>query len=301
MKKLLIVLSFIICSTASAGESYKIFVPNPPGSGGGDSISRKLAELYQQRTGNTLNVINVAGGGHIPAVHAFKKEPHSAIIMTTSMLVYKTVPDDQLGYTDADFAIVSELGEIPNYYFTSAKSNIRTAKDLITVLPQSKKPFIGFQSPQTMINIRALSKYRNVTIDPIGFKGLPDMLVNTLNNNVDVSLGAIANTAVVDNVRLGTIRLIAHTGSTTLKIENRMIPSLSQELQVPQFNGHLWLGVSAGDEKTKFALDLKEIIRSSEMQKFLVDMLVFPTANDPWPYINHLRSNIEKNQDLLKQ
>ena len=56
MKKILLALvASFMAVTAMANEPFKIIVPNPIGSGAGDSVARKLAEIYNKHTNNNCN------------------------------------------------------------------------------------------------------------------------------------------------------------------------------------------------------------------------------------------------------
>jgi tripartite-type tricarboxylate transporter receptor subunit TctC len=301
MKKILLALITSIVSTvAVANEPYKIFVPNPPGSGSGDAVSRKVAEIYNKKTNNSINVVNIAGGNQVPAILAYKKEKAAAILLVSSQLVYKTIPDSELPYSDNDFHLIGDIGENLNFFWARTDSDIKTTKDLFDALPKSKKPLVGSQSALTMVNIKSLAKYKNVDVKPVSFKGVPEMLINVLNKEIDVGLSAIGGNSVMEYVRKGDLRLIGHTGSRPIKVGGKIIPSIRADLGIPQFNGYLWIAVTPGTENTAIVKELKAIIASKEMQDYFESLYLYPVGGDMWQNIKNMRSQAEKNQDIIK-
>lgn len=290
---------FGLLSQSWANDGFKIIVPNPIGSGSGDSIARKIAEIYNRQTGNNIVVVNIPGGNQIPAILAFKKEKAAATILVSSQLVYKTLPDDQLPYTDRDFFLLAELGENPNFFWTSSKTDLQNARDLINKLPRSSKPMIGYQSTLTMINIRSLAQHSKVDITPVGYKGVPEMLLNVLSGEILVGHGAIGGNAVMEYVRQGQLRLLGSTSSRPIKIGDTIVPSVSQQLGAPQFNGFLWLGVTPGIENTPMGQTLRNIVQSKEMQDYLNSIFLYPTGQDPNVVVRNMREQAERHKNLF--
>lgn len=301
MKKILLaLLTYIVTTVAMANEPYKIFVPNLAGSGSSDAVSRKLAEVYNRKTGNSINVVNIAGGNQIPAILAYKKEKAAAVIVISSQLVYKTLPDSELPYTDSDFHLIGDIGENLNFFWARSDSNIKTTKDLFETLPKLQKPLIGSQSALTMVNIKSIAKHKHVDVKHVAFKGVPEMLINVLNKEIDVGLSAIGGNSVMEYVRKGDLRLVGHTGSRPIKVDGKVIPSVRTDLGIPQFNGYLWLAVTPGTENTAVVKELKTIIASKEMQDYFESLYLYPVGGDMWQNIKNMRLQAEKNQDIIK-
>jgi len=302
MKKLLVSLIISLgMSVAWANETFKIIVPNPVGSGAGDSVARKLAEIYNKRTNNNIIVVNVPGGNQILAMTAFKGEKQAATILTSSQLVYKTLPDDQLPYKDQDFFLLSDIGEVPNYYFTAGREGITSARSLVTILPNTSKPLIGYQSALTMINVRSIAQNGKVKIDGVGYKGVPEMMLNVLSGELLVGHGAIGGNAILEYVKQGKLQLIGSTSARPIKVGDITVPSVSQTLGVPQFNGHILLGVTPGVENTAIGRELLSIMQSQEMQEYLRSIYIYPVGGNMWTHINNMREQAAKHQNLFKQ
>jgi tripartite-type tricarboxylate transporter receptor subunit TctC len=124
-KKYILVALLAVVSTFTMAKDYKVYVPNPPGSGAGDAMARKISEIYSRRNnGHALVVVNVPGGNHVLAINEYKKQSLSLILSTSTMHVFNYTQPEIVNYSDKDFNHIAELGEVPSFYFTYPGSGI---------------------------------------------------------------------------------------------------------------------------------------------------------------------------------
>lgn len=283
---------------------YKIITQNSAASGGSDLVARRLSELYQKKTGNTLVVVNAPGGNHVVAANAFKQESTHAIAAvtpTSTMMVYNHL--ESLPYQDSDFNIIAEFGSSENIYFANIPSGINLPKDLTTILPQSKKPFVGSHATSSLVNINALRKFLNAPISAINYKNPSDVVFDVVAGNIDV--GCVAGGSInllIDMERAGKIKIIGTTADNPIKINGRMIPSVPRDLKVVQFNNYVWLAITPGNtpEHQQLAKDLQELMRTPEMQEALSSVAYHPSGRAPDKIIKEMRKSILENRDLAE-
>ena len=114
MKKLLVVIALLFSATVWTAE-YKFIVPNAVGGGASDTTSRKLSQMYQERFGDTLTVMNVVGGQGLIAIDRFKQERLAVTIVISGQMAYNYLDDKiKITYKDQDFNIISPIGYTAN-------------------------------------------------------------------------------------------------------------------------------------------------------------------------------------------
>jgi len=277
----------LIVSNPIWAKEYSFYVSNPAGSASGDAIARKIAEIYNKKnTKSTLVVVNVPGGNHTLAVNRFKQDSLAVIVSSSTMHIYNYLDLPHLSYTDNDFNHVAELGELYSVYYTYTGSPIQTIQDLVTKLPASSLPFIGSHANNTLINVRSLAHEKASALKPISFKSPSEMLTQVLGKHLMVGLSTPGGNALLEMVAAGKIKLIGSTANRLIVLNGIEIPSVSQALNIPQFNGYQWVSITPGDSEEHRALarEIQMIVYSNEFQKFLPTVFNFPSGRKD----NHL-------------
>jgi tripartite-type tricarboxylate transporter receptor subunit TctC len=296
-----LLLSATLLSTAA---EYKIITPNSAASGGSDLVARRLSELYQKKTGNALVVINAPGGNHIVAANAFRIESThaiAAITPTSTMMVYNHL--DTLPYQDSDFNIIAEFGSSENIYFANTASGINGPRDLISTLPQSRRPFIGSHATSSLVNINALRKFLNAPVTAVNYKNPADVVMDVVAGNIDVGcVAAAAINLLIEMEQAGKIKIIGTTAALPVRINGHMVASVSKDLRVTQFNNYVWLAISPGTtaEHRQLARDLQDLMRTAEMQEALASVAYHPSGRAPDQIIKEMRQSILENRDLAE-
>ena len=304
MKKLILsVMIMASASIASAAETYKIFVGNAPGSATTDLIARRVADIYNKKTGNVLKVVNVPGGNQIPVIVEFKKERIALLSGTFTMHVYNYMTNDNLPYNDGDFQHISFLGEQPAIYFSAAGSAIKTPNDLITVLPESGKPFIGTHATQPFLNIMSLKTYKDKRITPVNYRGPNEIITDTVAERIPVGFAAVGGSSIRDLEKEGRVQFIGNTTTQDLVINGKTVPSVAKALNIMQFNGAAIMSLRSGDspEHKKLAKDISEIMNAPDFQKWLMEnwVVAVKTNKSAKDYLDTIRAEHIARKDWL--
>lgn len=302
LKKYILAVLLAVVSTFTVAKEYKIYVPNAAGSGAGDTMARKISEIYAKRNnGNSLVVHNVPGGSHVLAVNEFKKQSLALIVSTGSIHVYNYLQPEPLPYSDADFNVLAELGEILMFYFTYPGSGIDNIKDLISA-PSNKPLLIGSHANNTLININSLRKNLGAQVDAVPFKNPQDMISNVMGKHLMVGL-ATGSGNLFELAETGKIKVLGSSGQQPLKVKGMTIPSVPTVLKVPQWNGFHWISISPGSsaEHVQLAKDISEIISSKEFLDILPSLILFQSDSKepPITVIQRMRNSLLKHRDLL--
>jgi tripartite-type tricarboxylate transporter receptor subunit TctC len=304
MKKILLALiASLVTATAMAGENYKIYVPNPPGSSSGDAMARKISEMYSRlNNGRSLSVHNVPGGNHILAVNEFRQQPLALIVSSSTMHVYNYLQPEIVTYSDDHFNHIAELGELYRFYFTFPGSGINKVEDLVT-FPVTKPLLIGSHANNTLININSINKNLKAGVKAVTYKNPTEMITNVAGKHLSVGLSTGGGNNLFEMAKSGKVQILGSTASRHVKIQDIEIPSASAQLKVQQYNGYQWVSITPGNsaEHKQLAEDVKKIVASQEFQSFLPSVLSFPSNSKepPIKLIQRMRNDVLSNRDLL--
>jgi hypothetical protein len=303
MKKIIATLLLFSWVVTAQAKDYKVYVPNPVGSGAGDAMARKISEIYSRsNNGHALVVVNVPGGNHVLAINEFRKQSPSLILSTSTMHVFNYLQPEIVNYSDEDFNHVAELGELYSFYFTYPGSGINNIKDLISA-PGNKPLLIGSHANNTLININSIKKNLGSAVESVTFKNPTEMITNVVGKNLMVGLSTGGGNNLFEMAKTGKIKILGSTANKNVRIQDIEIPSVSTQLKVPQYNGYQWISISPGNsaEHTQLASDIKEIVSGKEFQNFLQSVLIFPsgTKEPPIKLITRMRNAMLLNRDLL--
>ena len=294
MKKLLLSILLLTCSLTGMAKEYKFFIANAAGSGGADTVVRQIADIYHKKTGNYLVPTNAPGGNNIIAATAFKAESKnhiSLISISSTMLVWNMLKP--MPYSDADFNVIGELGDSPFFYFANTPSGISTPRDLTPQLNRSTNIFVGIAD--TSSNISLLNKFVNPAITPIMYKSPTDIILGVLSNSVQVGCVSGAIVQLEELEKSGKIKIIGTTFPRPLKVNDKWIPSLPQELAVTQFNGYVGIAITPGDtaEHKQLITDIQTILKSNEIQDLIASLQYKSTGKEAKDFILDLRKRVE--------
>jgi len=130
----------VVASTAAAraqGTDYPsqrmTFVVGFAAGGFADTMGRWVAARLGERTGQTVVVQNMEGGGSIRAARRVAMSPpdgYTILVTTTSLAINESLVPDR-GYTAAAFEAVSLPVSAPETLSVSVKSPIKTLADLV--------------------------------------------------------------------------------------------------------------------------------------------------------------------------
>lgn len=305
MKKFIYAIFLCLGVSMAQAKDYKIFVPNAPGSASGDVMARAISNQYAKlNNGNKLIVANVPGGSHVLAINEYKKEPLALIVTTSTMGVFNYLQPEIMNYSDKDFNIIAELGMSPMYYFTNPNSGIKDIKDLLSQ-PRGTKPImIGSTSTLTLLSINTIKK-AGAPVEAVSYKNHTEILLQVAGGHLPIGLITGGGNSLFEMAQAGKVKILGSTFVKPMNIKGIDIPSVSQQLKVPQYDGGQWISISPGDsaEHQQLTKDIKNILSSEEFQSILPNQVVFPsgTKEPPISFIQRWRNTVLKNRDLISQ
>jgi tripartite-type tricarboxylate transporter receptor subunit TctC len=238
MKKIIITVVALCLSLTVSAQDITIVHPNTTGSAS-DIAARAIAEAYKANTGYIMTVESVGGGNQIPGVVAWKNKKVPAIMMTTSGLtVFNPAILKDLPYSDSDFLHVTMVMTVTSAWVVRADSSYKTIKDVVTNLPQSKKPFVAYANHAELINFEVVAQKFNLKpkVDVVKYRGVPEAVAGLLDGSVEVGVLAI-NPVLIGQIESGALRVLAHTNTEPMTIGGVRVDSAQKILGVEQFNG----------------------------------------------------------------
>jgi tripartite-type tricarboxylate transporter receptor subunit TctC len=246
MKKLLLTVVALCMSMSALSKDITLVHPNTAGSTS-DVAARAIAAAYKEITGSTMTVEAVGGGNQIPGVVAWKNKKEPSVMMTTSTLtVFNPAILKDLPYSDADFSHTTIVSTVTNVWVVRADSAYKTAKDLVTVLPGSKKPFVAYANHSELVNFEVVAQKYNLKprVETLKYRGVPEAVVGLLEGSVEVAVLSI-NPALIAQVEAGTLRVLAHTNTAPMTIGGVHVEPAQKLLGVEQFNGFISISLPA--------------------------------------------------------
>jgi tripartite-type tricarboxylate transporter receptor subunit TctC len=238
MKKLLITVVALCLSLTVSAQNITIVHPNSPGSAS-DVAARAIAEAYKTNTGYIMTVESVGGGNQIPGVMAWKNKKEPAIMLTTSTLtVFNPAILKNLPYSDLDFLHITMVSTVTSAWVVRADSSYKTINDVVTNLPQSKKPFVAYANHTELINFEVVAQKFNLKpkVDVVKYRGVPEAVAGLLEGSVEIGVLSI-NPVLIGQIESGALRVLAHTNTGPMTIGGIQVDSAQKILGVEQFNG----------------------------------------------------------------
>ena len=281
MKKLIAVILLALSASVWAAE-YKFIVPNAPGGGASDTAARKLSQMYQERFGDSLTVMNVVGGQGVLAIEKFKQERVALTMLISSQMVYNYVDDQlKLPYTDQDFNIIAPIAYATNIVVTRADGPITDLDTLIKI----KDPSFGSWQIGSDLSIKSLSNYAKQTSTLIRYRDPSFMITDIVGGTVPVAMSTTGSSAVLGLVTEGKLKILGSSAPFDFKFNGVNIPSISKKYNIPQFDYLVWMAITPGQtpEHIKLINNLKTLIDTKEFQNYVKEITIFPVPKETIP------------------
>ena len=211
-----------------------------------DTIGRWVAARLGERTGQTVVVQNIAGGGGIRAARAVAMAPpdgYTILVTTTSLAINESLAPGR-GYTAASFDAVALPISAPESLSVSAKSPIKTLAALVQEA-KTGNVFMGSAGIGTGSHIAGEYFFKVLAKTPvkhIPFPGGNPAMLALLSNDVTV-LAATATgniSRAVSNGDTTALAVAAAERSPTL----RSVPTFT-EAGYPGMSASSWVGFFA--------------------------------------------------------
>jgi tripartite-type tricarboxylate transporter receptor subunit TctC len=178
-------------STAQDYPNQRInFIVGFAAGGFADTIGRWVAARLGERTGQTVVVQNMEGGGGIRAARRVLSSPpdgYTILVTTTSLAINESLVADR-GYAATQFDAVTVPISAPESLSSSTKSSIKTLADLVTEA-KAGKVFMGSAGIGSGSHIAAEYFFKVVAKAPvkhIPFPGGNPAMMGLLSGDVNV-------------------------------------------------------------------------------------------------------------------
>ena len=274
----LLVLTFLIQNLHA--KDIKVIVPLSAGSLT-DLTAKAVGEAYQKVSGDTWAIeYQVGGNGAVAATKFQQSAPNTVLWGIATIHVYEPAFKDNLPYKDEDFKHMAFVGITPVLYVSRPASGIKTIEDMLTVLPKSKKPFIGTYSSGQQVNLALLQEKGKMAknVQTVGHKAAPEVLLNILNGSIDV--GIVGHTAEVFQLATeGKLNIIGTTRGEDYQVQSFKIRSIEKATGVKQIDGGYQVSIKPNaDQKfvDEFSANLQKALNSKELNDWMLKHHVYP-------------------------
>lgn len=275
--------------------------------GGGDIVSRLLAERMQAELGQPVVVENRPGaGGNIGAQQVARLPADGYTLMTTSggfaiaPSLFKT-----LGYDPVkDFVPVTKIAIAPLLVLVRADSPLRTMADLVALAKKEPKAVsyasFGIGSPAHMIG-ESINRQAGITMAHVPYSA-GNAIIDLIGGQVTVAiLDALSQTP---QVKAGKVRALALNGSQRLPALPD-VPTLT-ESGIP-FDLVGWHGLFAPAGTPREVVErlnrlVNQIVAQPEVKARLFELAMFPVqpATTPEQWGRMFRQDVQAWGDLVR-
>jgi tripartite-type tricarboxylate transporter receptor subunit TctC len=284
----------------------RIIAPSTPG-GAADTFARLLADQLGPRLGTTLIVDNRAGGGGLIGMAAAAHAEPDGYTLVTSSIAYNAIEpliSANPGFDPSrDFTHVAFIGGQPDVLLISAKSGLRSLKDVVDLARRGEPP--NYVSPglatfsQLIVEVFALKA--GIKLQHIPHRGSSQAMMDLVAGNV--AFGTMTWGSAIGQIRAGTVRPVAISSKSRVA-EFPDVPTL-QGLGYG-IVGDSWWGLSgpAGippEITRKLNQAVIEVLDKPEVRQRLFNDAIVPDPMKPEQFATFVGDEIAKWGPIAKQ
>ena len=229
-------------------KSVRIIVGFAPG-GAPDALARIIGDKLAQSWGQAVVVDNRTGAnGNIAMVAVAKAAPDGytlALVPVGNAAVNPSLFPDLPYDPVKDFAPISQIATVENVLVVSAKSPIKTLKELIA-LGRSKDANITYATPGagSIAHLAAelLARAAGFQARHVGYRGVTPALTDVLRGEVTMMFSQVSTAKpLIDNGELRALGVASKTRSTALPD----VPTIAEAGELPEFEAISWYALMA--------------------------------------------------------
>jgi tripartite-type tricarboxylate transporter receptor subunit TctC len=311
MTSMLVAGAAILMSSAVLAQAYpnkpvRIVVPFTPGSST-DITARMVGERLTAVLGQPFVVENRPGaGGRLGAEIVAKAAPdgHTLLVHssahTATPALYKDIPYN----TEADFAGVTPLVNLPNVMVTAPDSRLKSVKAVIDYAKANPGKLTiasaGAGSGAHM-NAEKFSARAGITHTHVPYRGTPEALTDIMAGRVDIFFAPLnsAMAYVKDN------RVFAVAVGTAQRAD--ALPNVPTTIEggVPNSDYNFWLGLLAPSKTPRAVVDrlnteTVKILQSSDMLERLRQLGATPMPMKPAEFDAYIKAELVSIAEVVK-
>lgn len=272
-----------------------------------DVIGRMLAQEMSEKWGQRIVVDNRPGaGGTVAGAISATAVPDgytlyfNSVAHAASMALYPKLSYD----TIRDFAGVSQATSAPNVLTVGPGLGLKSAKDLIALV-QQKPGQINFGhagvGSGTHITGEMFRLGAALNVSPIPYKGVPEVLADTMTGRIHYSFAPIGNTlALIKDKRLVALAVSMLTRSPSLPD----VPTIA-ETAIKGFDWDQWYGLFAPAKTPRPIVNQisKEMARALSLPEVKERLAVrgsVPKPSTPAEFDKFVRAEFDKITKVIK-
>jgi tripartite-type tricarboxylate transporter receptor subunit TctC len=284
----------------------RIIAPSTPG-GAADTFARLLADHLGPKLGTTVIVDNRAGGGGLIGVAAAAHAEPDGYTLVTSSIAYNTIEpivSPNPGFDpNRDFTHIAFIGGQPDAFVVSAKSDLRSLKDVVELARSTAT--LDYVSPGlatfAQLLVEAFALEAGIKLQHIPHRGSSQAMMDLVAGNV--VFGSMTWGSAIGQIRAGTVRPVA-VSSKSQVAEYPNVPTL-QELGY-QIGGDSWFGLSgpagiAPEITDKINQAVIEILAKPEVRQRLSVDAILPDPMTPGQFTAFVAADIAKWGPIAKR
>ena len=275
--------------------------------GGGDIVTRLLAEKMQAELGQPVVVENRAGAGGNIGAQMVSRQPADGYTLMTTSGGFAIAPSlfKSLGYDPVkDFVPVTKIAIAPLLVLVRADSPLRSMADLIALAKKDPKGVsyasFGIGSPSHMIG-ESINRQAGITMAHVPYSG-GNAATDLLGGQVTVAiLDALSQTP---QVKAGKMRALALNGNQRLPALPE-VPTLTESGIPFDLVGWHAMFAPAGtprDIVERLNRTINQIIAQPDVKARLFEMAMFPlqqpTTPEQWGTM--FRSDVQAWGELVR-
>jgi tripartite-type tricarboxylate transporter receptor subunit TctC len=272
-----------------------------------DVIGRMVAHEMSEHWGQKVVVDNRSGaGGSVAAGIVAGATADGYTLFFTSVShaatpgLYPKAPFDSV----RDFAGVSQATSLPNVLTVSPSIGVRSIKDLVAQV-KAKAGQINYGSAGvgsgTHITGEMFKLGAGLNVSHIPYKGVPEVLTDTVTARVHYSFAPIGNTLpFIKDKRLVPL-------AVTLKTRSAQLPEVPtvDESVVPGFEWDQWYGLLAPAKTPRpvvnqLSKEIARIMSLPEVKDRLASRGAIPNPSSPEAFDRFLRAEVDKITKVIK-
>jgi tripartite-type tricarboxylate transporter receptor subunit TctC len=288
MRALLLLLTALVCATASAQDAWpskplRFIVPYPPG-GLTDVLARAIADRLGAALKQPVLVENKPGAGTLLGAEMVAKSPGDGytLLMATSTTLGISPAIYQKPAIDGanDFAAVSLVGSVNFFLVTTPSFPARNVKEFIEHVKKHPGKFnyasSGSGSPHHLF-MEVLKKEYGLDIQHVPYKGSAVAVLDLIGGKPEVMF--LDFSVAVPHIRAGKINALG-TSAARQSVLTPEIAPLAQSL--PGFDWQAWQGVvmPAATPKPIVARLNAEMQKFQQTEEFRAQLVRF--GMEPW-------------------
>jgi tripartite-type tricarboxylate transporter receptor subunit TctC len=287
-------------------QPVRVLVGFAPG-GGNDIIGRVIAQKLGERLGQPFVVENRAGAGGVVAAEATARatpDGHTLLVAPIGTTVFNPVLFTKLPYDpDKSFAWITMIADFPLFLSISTKLPVKTVKELIAHA-KANPAQANYASTSGVFQLtNELFKLRTGTaFEMIPFKSSNEMIQGVITGQA--MIGFIDPSALLPQVKAGTIRLLATTGPKRVP-ELPDVPTMAEAgVEGVVVNGNSALVAPAGTPAAivkKLESEVNTIIKLPDVIERFKTLSVYPVGGTGEEHQKQAARDREKWRDVVKK